>query len=108
MAWMSGVAGPTMASIDLSVIEVATLATGVLVILALGREFAIRPDEAFENATADLPIDPEDADTSGLVRPVTTSGGGARVSRALAALTVAAGGHRLNPDEFTRISRTPP
>jgi hypothetical protein len=47
MVWMTGAAaGGAMASLDFSIVQISTLVVGVLVTVALGREFAIRPDSS--------------------------------------------------------------
>ena len=54
MIWMTGAAGGAIASLDFSIVQISTLVIGLLVTLALGREFAIRPDRSVESPTADL------------------------------------------------------
>jgi hypothetical protein len=56
MVWMAGAAaGGAVASLDFSIVQISTLVTGVLVTLALGREFVIRPEASIETPAADLP-----------------------------------------------------
>jgi hypothetical protein len=55
MVWMTGAAaGGVLASLDFSIVQITTLGTGVLVTLALGREFAIRLEGSRESLAADL------------------------------------------------------
>jgi hypothetical protein len=54
MVWMSGAAGGAIASLDFSIVQVSTFVLGVLVTLALGREFAIRPERSEEGMAPDL------------------------------------------------------
>jgi hypothetical protein len=45
MAWMTGAAaGGAFASLDFSIVQISTLLLGAVVMVALGREFAVRPD----------------------------------------------------------------
>ena len=44
LAWMSGTAAGTFGPIDAPVVQGVTLVAGALVIVGLGREFAMRPD----------------------------------------------------------------
>ena len=50
LIWMSAFAGSRLAPLDLTLVQLATLISGVLVTVALGREFAIRADAAVEDA----------------------------------------------------------
>jgi hypothetical protein len=55
MVWMTGAAaGGAIASLDFSIVQISTLVIGVLVTLALGREFAIRQEGSRESLAADL------------------------------------------------------
>jgi hypothetical protein len=56
IVWMAGAAIVPIAPIDFSLIQLVTLATGVVVTLGLGREFAIRPSAV----TAEPPPDDEE------------------------------------------------
>jgi len=53
MIWMTGAAGGAIASVDFSIVQVSTLVVGMLVTLALCREFAIRPKTSVDNPAAD-------------------------------------------------------
>ena len=55
MVWMTGAAlGGAIASLDFSIVQISTLVAGVLVTLALGREFAFRPEGSIASPAADL------------------------------------------------------